>query len=187
MATQNGIRGAGGTAQSHSKELLSIAYIQALCATAGLNYNEPQIDNDGVDITIRGKGFQGTYSCPKIELQLKCTSSHSYIDSATNELVYPLPASNYNYLVSPSVLPILLAVHFAPIDQVSWLQHKDLGLTLRYATYWCSLAGLPVSSNNSTVSVRIPLTQRLSPNTLIWMMEQAALRKPIQNSAGAPK
>lgn len=186
MPTQNGIRGAGGTAQSHSKELLSIAYIQALCATAGLNYNEPKIDNDGVDITIRGKGFSGNYSCPRIEFQLKCTSSHSYIDHSTNELVYPLPVHNYNYLVSPSVVPILLAVHFSPIDQTSWLQHKDLGMTLRYATYWCSLAGLPVSNNNSSVTVRIPLSQRLGPNTLIWMMQQVSSEKPIMNSASAP-
>lgn len=186
MATQNGIRGAGGTAQSHSKELLSVAYIQALCAAAGLNYNEPVIDNDGVDITIRGKGFRGEYSCPKIELQLKCTSSHSYIDSSSGELVYPLPVNNYNYLVSPSVVPILLAVHFSPIEQVSWLQQKDLGLTLRYATYWCSLSGLPVSTNGSTVSVRIPLSQRLGPDTLIWMMQQVSSRKPILNSVGAP-
>jgi hypothetical protein len=186
MLTQNRIRGVGGTAQPHSKELLSLAYIQALCATAGLNYNEPYIDNDGVDITIRGKGFRGIYSCPKIEFQLKCTGVTSCIDHSTNELVYPIPVHNYNYLVSPSVVPVLLAVHFSPVEQTSWLQKKDLGATLRYATYWCSLSGLPLSKNKSKVNVRVPLSQRLGPNTLIWMMEQASFDEPIMNNAGAP-
>ncbi|WP_339522535.1 DUF4365 domain-containing protein [Pseudomonas sp. EA_35y_Pfl2_R111] len=186
MSSQKGLRGSGGTAVSHSKELLSFAYIQALCAATGLNHNEPEIDNDGVDITLRGKNFTGRFSSPKVEIQLKCTSSHSYIDTATNELVYPLPVHNYNYLVEPSIIPILLAVHFAPIDQVCWLQHKDLGLTLRYATYWCSLAGLPPSANKSNISVRIPLAQRLGPNTLLWMMQQVSQGYPIQNNVGAP-
>lgn len=183
---QNGLRGAGGAAVSHSKELLSLAYIQSLCAVSGLNYNEPQIDNDGVDITVRGKLFGGGFRTPKIEFQLKCTGVHSYIDSVRHELVYPLKVENYNYLVSPSPIPILLAVHFCPDDQLGWLQHHDLGLTLRYATYWCSLSGLAESSNKSNVNVRIPLSQRLSPQALIWMMEQASHDRPIVNLGGVP-
>ncbi|QKZ06426.1 DUF4365 domain-containing protein [Pseudomonas eucalypticola] len=167
-------RGVGGTAIAHSKELLSLAYVQTLCAASGFNYNEPQLDNDGVDITIRGKNFPGKYSSPKIELQLKCTDIHSYIDMKTDELVYPLKVENYNILVSPSPLPTFLAVHFAPEESSSWVQHSRFGVTLRYGTFWMSLRGLSSSSNSASVSVRIPLSQRLDAASLLWMMEGAS-------------
>ncbi|BBI51622.1 hypothetical protein HORIV_40430 [Vreelandella olivaria] len=92
------LKGDGGTAISHSKESLSLAYVQALLAATGLNHNEPKIDNDGVDITIRGKGFEGVFKEPKIEVQLKCTAKSDCIDLENNELVFQLEKKNYNYL-----------------------------------------------------------------------------------------
>ena len=80
-------RGPGGTAISHSKELLSLAYIQSLITVTGLNFLEPEIDNYGVDIQIVGKNFSGHYPKPQMDVQLKCAQKSAIrIDKKTKEL-----------------------------------------------------------------------------------------------------
>ncbi|WP_368228840.1 DUF4365 domain-containing protein [Aeromonas sp. R10-1] len=166
-------RGAGGTALSHSKESLSLAYVQALLAATGLNHNEPKIDNDGIDITIRGKGFDGLYREPKIEAQLKCTAQSSCIDSKKNELVFQLEKKNYNYLVGPSPLPLILVVHYAPKTHDEWLEENNNGMLIKHASYWYSLYGRePIESDSKTI--RIPLKQRFDSTSILWMMELAS-------------
>ncbi|WP_394212286.1 DUF4365 domain-containing protein [Enterovibrio calviensis] len=170
----------GGTALSHSKESLSLAFIQALLASTGLNHNEPKIDNDGIDITIRGKNYPGLYGEPKIEAQLKCTAKANCIDIEKNELVFQLEKKNYNYLVGPSPLPIILVVHYAPKSHDEWLKETNTGTTIKYASYWYSLYGDKKIDNGSKV-IRIPLTQRLTRKSLLWMMEEASEGRRIYN------
>ncbi|WP_163920427.1 DUF4365 domain-containing protein [Photobacterium sp. Alg240-V54] len=174
------VRGAGGTALSHSKESLSLAYVQALLAATGLNHNEPKIDNDGIDITIRGKGFDGYFEEPKIEVQLKCTARDGCIDFDKNELVFQLEKKNYNYLVKPSPIPLLLVVHYAPKMFDEWLDERDSGTTIKYASYWYSLYGYDQITAGSRV-VRIPLEQRFDSKALMRMMELASNGSIIEN------
>ncbi|TMO46442.1 DUF4365 domain-containing protein [Pseudoalteromonas ruthenica] len=177
-ATQ--IRGTAGTAVAHSKELLSLAYIEALASATGVNFNEPKIDNDGIDITLRGKGYSGLYSEPKIEAQLKCTSKKGTIDHNTQELIFQLDAKNYNYLVGPSPIPLILVVHHAPANPSDWLDESNDYLSLKYASYWYSLYGEAKIDTGSKV-IRIPLTQRLDSTSLIDMMKMASEGKEILN------
>lgn len=174
------LKGLGGTALSHSKESLSLAFLQALLASTGLNHNEPKIDNDGIDITIRGKDYSGIYSEPKIEAQLKCTSKKNCIDHDKNELVFQLEKKNYNYLIGPSPLPIVLIVHYAPKSQDEWLEEKNTGTTIRYASYWYSLYGKECIEQGSK-TIRIPLKQRFDRKSLLWMMEEASQGRKIYN------
>lgn len=174
------VRESGGTALSHSKESLSLAYVQALLASTGLNHNEPKIDNDGIDITIRGKGFDGIFAEPKIEVQLKCTAQAASIDTQSNELIFKLEKKNYNYLIGPSPLPLILVVHFSPQNFDEWLIESDDGTTIKYASYWYSLYGKP-PINTGSRTIRIPLTQRFDRNTLLRMMELASNAKMIYN------
>lgn len=174
------IKGMGGTALSHSKESLSLAYMQTLLAAAGLNHNSPTIDNDGIDITIRGKGFDGVFSEPKIEIQLKCTADDKCIDLKNNELVFKLEKKNYNYLIGPSPLPLLLVVHFAPKHFDEWLIESENGTTIKYASYWYSLYGEKPIINGTKV-IRIPLRQRFDRCSLIKMMETASKAEMIYN------
>jgi hypothetical protein len=184
MSEINSIRGVGGTILSHSKESLSLAYLQAILAASGLNHNEPKIDNDGIDITIRGKGYDGVYSEPKIEAQLKCTATSGCIDLKTNELVYQLEQKNYNYLIGPSPLPLILVVHFAPPHFDDWLAESADGTTIKYASYWYSLYGNTAISRGSK-SIRIPLKQRFDSKALMKMMESASNGEMIYNLEGA--
>ncbi|MBE0403966.1 DUF4365 domain-containing protein [Halomonas citrativorans] len=174
------LKGNGGTAISHSKESLSLAYMQAILAATGLNHNEPKIDNDGVDITIRGKGFKGVFKEPKIEVQLKCTAKSDCIDLKNNELVFQLEKKNYNYLIGPSPLPLILVVHFAPPGFDEWLIEKGEGTTIKYASYWYSLYGEEPIDNGSRI-IRIPLKQRFDCQALIKMMELTSKAQMIYN------
>lgn len=173
-------RGSGGTVLSHSKESLSLAYVQALLAATGLNHNEPRIDNDGVDVTIRGKGFDGIFKEPKIEVQLKCTAKSGCIDLKKRELVFQLEKKNYNYLIGPSPLPLILVVHHAPPTFDEWLVENSEGTTIKYASYWYSLYGEdPIEKGSRTI--RIPLEQRFDSKALLTMMELASSAEMIYN------
>lgn len=174
------LRGRGGTVLSHSKESLSLAYVQALLAATGLNHNEPKIDNDGVDVTIRGKGFSGVFKEPKIEIQLKCTAKSDCIDIKKNELVFQLEKKNYNYLIGPSPLPLILVVHYAPPIFDEWLTENTAGTTIKYASYWYSLYGKKPIKSGSRV-IRIPLEQRFDSKALLAMMELASKAEMIYN------
>ncbi|BBM66324.1 hypothetical protein VA249_29700 [Vibrio alfacsensis] len=178
-------KGPGGTAVSHSKELLSLAYIEALVAICGLNSLKPTIDNDGIDIVLAGKDFKdGIVEDPHVAAQLKCAQKSAIrIDTKTKELVYQCPAKNYNKLIGKGMLPRILVVHMAPNSQSDWMYFNKLGLTMRYASYWVSLEGLPETSQQS-ISVRIPLSQQLTPKSLMWIMTKISNCEPLFNCKG---
>ncbi|HCZ9714708.1 DUF4365 domain-containing protein [Vibrio alginolyticus] len=178
-------RGLGGTAVSHSKELLSLAYIESLIAVSGLNSLKPEIDNNGIDIVISGKDFtDGFIDDPHMSAQLKCVQKSALrLDLETRELVYQCPAKNYNKLVTRGMLPKILVVHMAPNTQSEWMYSNKVGLTLSYASYWVCLADRP-QTNQQSISVRIPLSQQLTSKSLIWMMKKISKGEDIFNCEG---
>ena len=178
-------RGKGGAAVSHSKELMSLTYINALITPLGLNFNEPKIDNDGIDITIRGKGFSGHYPKPQIEVQLKCAQiSAIRIDKIAKEILYQLPVHNYNELIGPNLIPSILVLHLVPNNQSDWMYFNKQSVILRHTSYWLSLDGLKKSTNAAYITVRIPLSQQLTPDSLMAMMEYTSYKKRITNNGG---
>jgi hypothetical protein len=178
-------RGYGGTAISHSKEQLSLAYIQSLIAVTGINGLEPKIDNYGIDITLIGKDFPGIfYDEPKLEVQLKCAQwSAIRIDKKTKELIYQLPSKNYNKLIKKGMLPKILVVHLAPNNPNDWIYFNKTGFTIRHASFWADLANKQPTGQDS-ISVRIPFTQQLTPTSLIWMMTKISNGAPLFNCGG---
>ena len=185
MSSTSSERGVGGAAISHSKEQLSLAYIQSLIAVTGLNGLEPIIDNYGIDITLSGKNFPGLlYDEPLLAAQLKCAQlSAIRIDRKTDELVYKLPAKNYNKLITKGMLPKILIVHLAPNNQADWIYFNKLGFTIRHASYWISLAGRNATKQQN-ITIRIPLSQQLTPRSLIWMMTRISNGEDIINCGG---
>ncbi|MBE3670966.1 MULTISPECIES: DUF4365 domain-containing protein [Vibrio] len=178
-------RGYGGTAISHSKEQLSLAYIQSLVAVTGINALEPKIDNYGIDITLIGKNFPGSFCDePQLAAQLKCAQwSAIKLDGSSKELVYQLPAKNFNKLVTRGMLPKILVVHVAPNNATDWIHFNRIGFTIRHASYWVSLSDRDQTTQKS-ISVRIPLTQQLTPTSLIWMMTRISNGEQLFNCGG---
>ncbi|CAK2804528.1 DUF4365 domain-containing protein [Vibrio splendidus] len=177
-------RGQGGSLTSHSKELVSISYMYAICAQTGLNLSDPVIDNDGVDTTLRGKGYHGyTWSKPKVDIQLKCTRfKRKNIDFKTRTLSFNLKKINYDELTDTEY-PSILIVNTVPTEQDNWIVQNNHSLGLRYNCYWYSLMGnKPLSKQSRTL--KIPLSQRLTPEAVLWLMEQAAHKRVIENTGG---
>lgn len=155
------------------KELFNVAYVCALAAQAGLNYESLFVDDDSVDITLVARNFPGgILRNPKIDLQLKCTSGH-YLSGEV--IKFPLKKKNYDDLRGENVVsPRYLAVLLVPETPEDWLHHHDGHISLHNCCYWTSIRHAPDSTNTSQVVVEVPLAQRLTTSALIELMKLAS-------------
>ena len=135
------------------QEQLSLAYVRAVIYRAGFNLSRLEVDDHGIDGTIRSYDRRVN----QVDFQLKATTDYSI---GTNAISYDLRASNYNRLVAEDDLPYVLILFIMPSEDSQWLSQSDDELCLRYCAYWESLAGKPTSGNTSTVRVAVPLVNR---------------------------
>jgi len=90
------------------KELLSLAYVKAVSATAGLGWSSPSPD-EGIDICLGFEGTIGKMRSPRLELQAKATSRELLRDDGM--IHFPLRIKNYNDLRPTNVMvPRILVV-----------------------------------------------------------------------------
>jgi hypothetical protein len=161
---------------NQQKEQFSIAYVRAVASVAGYNTYKPEVDDDSVDFGIAARGPFTTVHSPRLEMQLKCTSSYE-IDEAN--LGFPLRLKNYDDLRNDLVMiPRLLVVVVVPECIDDWIEHGEEGLTLRRFAYWLSLRGRPETTNEKTVTVHLPKTKRFTVDALRDLM--------IKIGAGSP-
>jgi Domain of unknown function (DUF4365) len=157
---------------NQKKEQFNIAYICALAAQAGLNHSKLQVDDDSVDIVIQGRGFQGRYRNPQIQLQLKCTAQDIVVDSV---LRYSLKKKNYDDLRGHDlVCPRYLAVLLVPPDSDNWINQTANGFELQNFCYWVSLRDAKEIQNES-ITVEVPMSQLVTSNELLRLLTAASL------------
>lgn len=154
------------------KEQFNVAYIYAMAAQAGLNPSQLQVDDDSIDIQLSGKGFLGRIRNPMVQLQLKCTSQ----DVISGEVIkFALSRKNYDDLRGQNVIcPRYLVVLLVPEENDSWIQHHDAFMSLHNTCYWLSLKDFPTTSNSTSVTVDIPLSQRLTTASLSQFLTLAS-------------
>ena len=154
------------------KEQFSKAYINAIAAQAGLNNAQPSVDDDSVDLVLIGRNFSGKIRNPHLELQLKCTSRELIKDDV---IKFPLAIKNYNDLRGEDLLcPRYLVVLLVPDNVDEWSELRNDELVLRNTCYWVSIRTLPDKNNESTVTVNIPLSQKLTMDSLLELMRFAS-------------
>lgn len=157
---------------SSRKEQFSIAYVNAIAAHAGVNNAHFSVDDDSIDLVLAGKNFRGKIRNPQLQLQLKCTSQDLIKDGV---IKFPLSKKNYDDLRGTDVLcPRYLAVLIIPKDETHWLDHGNDELILKNSCYWVSLRDMPASSNKTTITVDIPLQQKLTTDALSDLMREAS-------------
>ena len=157
---------------NQKKEQFSVAYVNAIAAQAGLSHAQPSVDDDSIDLSLRGRGFCGKIRSSQLDLQLKCTSRDLVKDGFIR---FPLPIKNYNDLRGEDILiPRYLAVLLVPELDSEWAELRDEELVLRNTCHWVSIRNLPEKNNLSTVTVEIPLAQRLTKDTLLMLMQSAS-------------
>lgn len=140
-----------GLSISHAQEQFSKAFVLAVAALAGCSAAEPEPDVDDIDWTL---------SCrlaprrPKLDLQVKSWTQNG---GTPDTLHYPLKRKSYDGLILTNLLiPRFLILVVVPPTPESWLSVSPEQLVLRRCAYWCSLAGLPESENESSVTVHVP-------------------------------
>lgn len=158
----------------HIAEALSRAYVRAIAGRAGLNLAIREYDY-GVDgsfdevIVRQNRRVESGFS---LSFQLKA-STQWQVDS--DQVVYDLEVKTYNDLIlrrsTKTATPCILILLALPSDSTRWLICEELELRLQGACYWEYLSG-SLSENRSSARIKIPRSQRLTPESLLALMER---------------
>ncbi len=154
------------------KEALSEAYVRAVVAKAGYNFGK--YDHDmGIDGIIKDvREINGGYRAVGFGIEFQLKSSWT-VTFENGDLVYDLEVKNYNDLISwDGSNPAILILFVMPSDENEWLDSSEQRLEIRHCAWWCSLDGLPRSTNSSTQRIRIPKAQVFSPIELEKLMDK---------------
>ena len=156
------------------KEEFNYAYLYAVTSAAGYSFQKSSRPTDvgGIDIIISGIETQYSLYPPRLEIQVKSTST----DVVSEEFVrYPLKLKNYNELRKSKILTLrLLIVVLSPDNLNNWVQQSETELCLRHCAYWMSLKGMPETSNKVNVTISIPRQQIFTVDTLKTLMQRIA-------------
>lgn len=156
---------------NRQKEEFQYAYLYALAAHAGLNTGAFKVDDDSVDILVAGKGYPSKIRNPQIQIQLKCTAQNLIHGEV---IKFRLSRKNYDDLRGDNILtPRYLAVLLVPENTDKWIKYGDNSISLYNNCFWLSLREAP-EINQETVTVDVPLEQRLKTDTLLEMMQAAS-------------
>ncbi len=151
---------------SHAQEQFSKAFIMAVASAAGCSAAEPSPDSDSIDWTL---------SCrlaprrPKLDLQVKSTAGAT---DAEASIAYKLRRKNYDELIPEDLLaPRLLVLVLVPADPLGWLSASPDALLLRHCAYWVSLRGQAPTTNESSVTIRVPRANLFDVAALTGLMQ----------------
>jgi hypothetical protein len=157
---------------------LSYAYLHAVASAAGFNCrvgNQIE-DAEGIDAVITAY-FEPAINYRTqitINVQLKATIQTPANDGAF--LSYFIQGvRRYDKLRADHKEPIrLIIVLFLPREREAWLTAAPEQLILQKAAYWASLRHAPPTANDTGCTVKIPVSQILTPASLIDLVQNLA-------------
>ena len=153
-----------GMARTSQQECFGDAFLLAIAGAAGCAVSLRRPDDDSIDWTLSCRLSRR----PKIDIQMKTWTGY---DGESDPIRYPLKRKNYDDLIIKDVLaPRILIIVTIPQDIGEWIALSSEQLVLRRCGYWLSLAGLPQTSNETTVTVFVPRTNLLTVAALTEMM-----------------
>jgi hypothetical protein len=154
------------------QERFSDAFITAIAAMAHCSCAKPQPDEEGVDWVLGANlpGLKLRY--PRIEVQLKSTGLRNLRTSATN-ITYDLEVKAYEKLICRTMIPRLLVVVTLPDDPALWLAQTVTDTALKHSAFFVNLLGSPATANTSTIAVDVPISNHLTPTSLLTLMTRA--------------
>ena len=164
--------------RNQRQEALSLAYVQAVAAKAGVICISAGWDV-GIDVSLRTVEIPGQRRGPgkvQLDLQLKSTTRGNI---RNDHLMYDLDVKNYDDLrVSAAMCPRLLVVLVLPEEEADWLGQSAEELILRHCAYWTWLGNAVPTTAVATVRVAIPVSNVFSVaalQALIARLEQGEL------------
>ena len=158
------------------KEELSMAYISALCAMAGISFDRQSHDDDSTDAIIKKLvTISDGRKCESVlRIQLKSTSSPSQYKDNEDGVTYTLKAKNYNDLRTVSTTPIILALLILPEDEGDWMTWTQEELMIKGKMYWQSFESSREIENKHSISVKIPKENYVNADTLLELLQKVA-------------
>jgi hypothetical protein len=149
------------------KERFSRAWVVAAAAAANFTYEIVADDERGVDMTVHSNEHT-------LDFQLKATSKPDVQD---NFLVHDLDVRTYNLLRSQQRSGYgVLAVIIVADDTAVWHVMDHGGTSLTRSAYYLPLFGMPSTPNASTIRLRVPMSNLLTPGAMQAMMDAQAAR-----------
>ena len=151
-----------------------MAHIYALAGVAGVNHDYKPAHDYGVDgqfdpVVVRGK--RRVVSGHPIAFQAKATTDWELDGS---EIVYDLEAKTYDDLVTRHPSEVTM-----PKDPTSWHNVLPETTELKHYCYWAILSG-PPCGNTQTKRIRIPVSQVLTPSSLLDLLAAERRRRQSQ-------
>ena len=153
---------------SAQKEQFSHAYVRAVAAVAGFTVAKPEVDDDSVDLSIKSKLHSVR---PQVDLQLKCSET---IDLVDQTLSFALKQKNYVDLSGNVLVARILVILHVPTDLTQWIEQSEDQMLMRRCAYWVSLAGFPMTENQTSTTIQIPRSQKFTADALKDMMARIA-------------
>ncbi|MBT2325549.1 DUF4365 domain-containing protein [Variovorax paradoxus] len=165
-------------------EQFNLAYLCAMAAQAGMNPSKLDVDDDSVDLQLTATNWPGgRRRNPIIQLQLKCTAVAKVADDV---IKFSLSKKNYDDLRAEDLtVPRYLVVMRVPETEHAWIQHNDDHMALHNSCYWASIRGYPPRENTTSVTVDIPLAQRLTTEGLCDLLSKASNGEAAWPNLGA--
>lgn len=156
-----------GDGSPKQKERYSRAWVIAAAAAADFTYEIVADDERGVDMTVHN-------SEQVLDFQLKATSNPLVQDGC---LIHDLDVRTYNLLRSRQRAGFgVLAVVVVAGETGEWLELDDDGTKLSRSAYYLPLLGMADTTNQATVRLKIPMTNRLDADAMKRLMEAQAAR-----------
>lgn len=158
---------------SHTKESLSLSFITAIAAKAGVACRVPQGVEYGTDAYLvkvkqltNGKYRDTGYILP---IQIKATTT-SLIRG--DKVIYDIEAEAFNKLAEwEGDSQIILVLFCLPEDPDEWLLLSENELILKRCCYWHILEKTS-TSNKRTTRLEIPREQIFTPNIVESLFEK---------------
>jgi hypothetical protein len=169
------------TPDSDRSEELSVAYVSAIAAHAGIKAENVSRKDYGTDMTfkrLRKRKSDNHYTDINgidVHCQIKSARSPEWKISKGGIISYRLRAKNYNDLVTSTYGFLILMCLPSSIDQ--WLQQDEECLRLyKCCYYWMPGPDDEETKNDTTKTIYIPNQQLFSAKVLVSIVDQVQPR-----------
>ncbi len=160
---------------NQQKEEMSKAYVRAVAARCGYAVGTWSQDQGGLDVTIGSASpvGKGHLAAPKVDMQLKSTADQAHVKKKHVSYQFKTRAT-HDALVQPRSAPMYLVVLVLPKDDKDWVTHSPDELIMRRCAYYKLMTNEPAATVDSP-TVKVPLSNVLSPDALTKLMEQVSM------------
>lgn len=135
-----------------------------------------------MDVTLSSSVDYSPKACgPKIDVQLKCTGQESV--QRPQHIAWSLETRTVQKMSRLNrATPSLLCVLVTSVDYWDWLSHDQAGLLAKSHMYWLWGKQLPaVKSSQESQVVHLPIVNRITPHSLLELMEEASAWEPTMS------